>query len=207
LFSIIILFFNILYLFWINNLHFTFYLSFLGMNYCNVIGFQIFMVFLLQFFSGLLLSSYYSPFIAFNSISVIMIKVNVGWFIRFFHIFGSSLFMIFIKFHWIRGIWLRLKMIEQIEIGSLIKENKFCCSFYFVVPLLFCCSYLFVFSLIDLIYLDSLNLLFLCFPQLFVFFNLSLNGVGNLVFDNSLINFIIFFFIVGMININLLFLY
>ena len=95
--------------------HFTFYLGYLGMNYSNVIGFIIFIVFLLQFFSGLLLSCYYSPFNAFYSVYYIMIDVNVGWFIRFIHVLGASLYMVLVIFHWIRGIWIRLKMIEQIE--------------------------------------------------------------------------------------------
>ena len=58
--------------------HFTFYLSYLGMNYSNVIGFLITLVFLLQFISGLLLSCYYTPIIAFSSIYYIMIDVNKG---------------------------------------------------------------------------------------------------------------------------------
>jgi len=73
------------------------------------------MVFLLQFISGLLLSCYYSPFIAFSSVNYIMMDVKIGWFIRFVHVLGASMFMIFILIHWIRGIWIRLKMIEQIE--------------------------------------------------------------------------------------------
>ena len=60
------------------NNHFTFYLSYLGMNYSNVIGLQIFIVYGLQFVSGLLLSSYYSPLIAYNTVYYIMIDVNVG---------------------------------------------------------------------------------------------------------------------------------
>ena len=60
------------------NLHVTFYLSYLGMNYSNVIGFLIFIVFLLQFMSGLLLSRYHTPMIAFSSVYYIMIDVNVG---------------------------------------------------------------------------------------------------------------------------------
>ncbi len=53
------------------NNHFTFYISYLGMNYSNVIGFLLFLVFILQFISGLLLSCYYSPFsiMAFDSVS------------------------------------------------------------------------------------------------------------------------------------------
>lgn len=110
-----------LYLF---NNHFTFYVSYLGMNYSNVIGFLIFIVFLLQFFSGILLSCYYSPFIAFSSVYYIMIDIQVGWCIRFFHILGASLFMIFILIHFIRGIWIRLKMIEQIKTSGLMGVDK-----------------------------------------------------------------------------------
>ena len=39
------------------NNHYTFYISYLGMNYSNVIGFRLFLVYFLQFISGLLLSS------------------------------------------------------------------------------------------------------------------------------------------------------
>ena len=44
-----------------------------------------FLVFILQFISGLLLSCYYSPFstMAFDSVYYIMIDVNVGWLVRF----------------------------------------------------------------------------------------------------------------------------
>ncbi len=91
--------------------HFSFYLSYLGMNYSNVIGFLLFTVFLLQFITGILLSSYYSTVNAYDSVSYIMIDVNVGWLIRFYHVLGASLFMVFIMVHWIRGIWIRLKII------------------------------------------------------------------------------------------------
>ena len=61
----------------VNN-HPTFYLSYLGMNYSNVIGFLTFIVFLLQFLSGPLLSRYYSPFLASSSVYYTMIDVNIG---------------------------------------------------------------------------------------------------------------------------------
>ena len=97
------------------NNHFTFYISYLGMNYSNVIGFLLFLVFILQFISGLLLSCYYSPFsiMAFDSVYYIMIDVNVGWLIRWLHCLGASLFMLFILIHWIRGAWIRLKVIDS----------------------------------------------------------------------------------------------
>ncbi len=85
------------------------------MNYSNVIGFLLFLVFILQFISGLLLSCYYSPFsiMAFDSVYYIMIDVNVGWLIRWLHCLGASLFMLFILIHWIRGAWIRLMVIDS----------------------------------------------------------------------------------------------
>ena len=63
------------------------------------------------------------------------------------------------------------------------------------------------FSIIFLIIvsLDSFSILYLCFPYSFVILNLGFNRVGNLVFDNSLFILILFFFSVGMVNINMLF--
>jgi quinol-cytochrome oxidoreductase complex cytochrome b subunit len=83
------------------------------MNYNNVIGFLLFIVFLCQFVSGLLLSCYYSDYynIAFDSMIYIMTDVNVGWFIRFLHVQGVSLFMLFIFSHLIRGVWIKLKIV------------------------------------------------------------------------------------------------
>ena len=91
------------------------------MNYSNVIGYLIFIVFLLQFLSGCGLAFYYSPFIAFSSVYYIMIDINVGWIIRFLHVLGSSLFMVLLLFHLIRGIWIKLRMIEQLD---LILDNR-----------------------------------------------------------------------------------
>ena len=95
------------------------------MNYSNVIGFLITLVFLLQFISGLLLSCYYTPIIAFSSIYYIMIDVNKGWLIRFLHILGASMFMVLVVVHWIRGIWIKLKIVEQNTLSVLycIKLN------------------------------------------------------------------------------------
>jgi hypothetical protein len=65
-------------------------------------------------------------------------------------------------------------------------------------------SIIYLYLILYVIYIDYLFTIYLWFPQSFDFIDNSLNGVGNLVFDNSLFNFIIFFFIVSMININLL---
>ena len=74
-------------------------------------------------------------------------------------------------------------------------------SFSFQLFYSYFCS-LYFYLLLSIIYLDSLSTLYVCFPQSFHSQNLSMNGVGNLVFDNSMFIFIIYFFIVGMININ-----
>ena len=52
------------------NNHFTYYVSYLGMNYSNVIGFILLSTFVLQVFSGLFLSTYYDDFytIAFDPV-------------------------------------------------------------------------------------------------------------------------------------------
>jgi len=95
--------------------HFTFYISYLGMNYSNVIGFCLILIFVIQFSTGFLLSFYYSPFytMAFSSVSYIMIDINIGWMIRIFHVLGSSLIMLFILVHIIRGTWIKMKVIEN----------------------------------------------------------------------------------------------
>ena len=69
------------------------------MNYSNVIGFLLFLIFLLQFVSGILLSCYYSSFAGFSAVYYIMIEVNVGFLIRFVHVLGASIFMLLILLH------------------------------------------------------------------------------------------------------------
>lgn len=109
--------FNFYILTLLSNNHVTFYSSYLGMNYSNVIGYLLILVFVLQFITGILLSGYYSPLytIAFDSVLYIMIDVKFGWLIRWYHVIGASLFMFFLLIHWIRGIWLRLKVIDTLS--------------------------------------------------------------------------------------------
>ena len=77
------------------NLHYSLYISFLTFSYINILGFLLFIVFLLQLSSGILLSIYYNDFftIAFDSLAFIIINVNNGWFIRILHVIGASLFI------------------------------------------------------------------------------------------------------------------
>ena len=120
--------------------HFSFYLGYLGMSYINVFGFILFAIFVLQFFSGILLSCYYSSFAGFSAVYYIMIDVNVGWLVRFVHVIGASIFMLFILFHFLRAIWIRLRLIEQIEyltFSSLFIPLSFNCFIFFFTPSVF----------------------------------------------------------------------
>lgn len=101
--------------------HFSLYISYLGMNYTNVIGYLLIFVFIFQFISGILLSCYYNCYylITFDSIYYLIIDVKFGWLIRYYHILGSSLFMLFIIFHWLRGYYLRLFIVDY-NYGYLI---------------------------------------------------------------------------------------
>ena len=95
----------------LSNNHFSYYLSYLGMNYSNVIGFLLLILYLLQVLSGIFLTFYYDAFylIAFDSIYYINLEVNVGWLITIFHSLGASLFFLFIYLHLLRGVWIRVK--------------------------------------------------------------------------------------------------
>ena len=107
-------------LIWTN--HVSFYVGYLGMNYNNVVGFLLFIIFISQLISGLLLSCYYSDYykMAFESVVYIIIDVNIGCFIRSFHIIGVSLFILFIFIHLIRGIWIRFKNIYLDSVINII---------------------------------------------------------------------------------------
>ena len=77
------------------------------MNRSNLIGIVLFLSFILQFISGILLSFYYSDFysIAFYSVCNIIMDVRIGWLMRVLHILGASLFMFFILLHAVRGYY------------------------------------------------------------------------------------------------------
>ena len=79
------------------------------MNRSPLIGSLLFINLIIQLLSGLLLSCYYNDYylIAFNSVSHIIhdIESGGGWLIRVIHIIGSSLFMLFLLLHYIRGYY------------------------------------------------------------------------------------------------------
>ena len=87
------------------------------MNILNLIGLLLFISFLIQLISGLFNSFYFINYIiyCFKSIINIIININYGYLIRLIHIIGSSLFMLFLLFHFIRGIYYILLFIVCIN--------------------------------------------------------------------------------------------
>lgn len=80
------------------------------------------MLYLLQVISGFLLSIHYNDFfqISFDTVIYIIIDVNNGFSFRLLHILGATLFMFSIMIHWIRNIWMKLKIIYIFSITELI---------------------------------------------------------------------------------------
>jgi ubiquinol-cytochrome c reductase cytochrome b/c1 subunit len=62
---------------------------------------------MLMIVSGIWLAMLYTPHVdyAFNSIERIMRDVNGGWFIRYFHVNGASMFFIAVYIHMVRGLY------------------------------------------------------------------------------------------------------
>jgi len=60
-----------------------------------------------QLISGVLLAMHYSPDVAnaFNSVDHIMRDVNYGWFLRYLHANGASMFFIVVYIHVFRGLY------------------------------------------------------------------------------------------------------
>ena len=93
--------------------HISYYISCLGMNYSNVAGFLLATTFPLQLLTGLLLCCYYTDYcsVAFDSVVYTVADVNVGWFVRSLHVAGVSLFMSFVFAHFVRGCWVKLRLV------------------------------------------------------------------------------------------------
>ena len=75
------------------------------------------LILLLFFILFLFIPTYYRIrtaffFFLFSIFFSLLLVFNVGWLIRWLHCLGASLFMLFILIHWIRGAWIRLKVIE-----------------------------------------------------------------------------------------------
>ncbi|MCP3959793.1 MAG: hypothetical protein GY719_18245 [bacterium] len=77
------------------------------MNRSNLIGLLLFLSFMLQLITGLLSSCYFSnnDIMCFNSVVHMLVDINYGYLIRLLHVVGSSCFMFFLLFHYIRGYY------------------------------------------------------------------------------------------------------
>lgn len=80
------------------------------------------MCFVVQILTGLFLSFHYAPTAeAFLNIDFIIREVNEGWFIRFLHANGASLFFLLMYIHIFRGIFFkRFKLKKVWLLGNLI---------------------------------------------------------------------------------------
>jgi len=94
-----------------SNNHFTFHLSFIPMNYSYRLGYLLLVIFPFQFITGIFLARYYTPSntIAYDTVFYIMIDVNFGWPVRWYHVLGASLYMPLLLLHGSRGIRLKLR--------------------------------------------------------------------------------------------------
>ena len=108
---VIYLLFIIYYLF---NLHYSLYIPYLTFIYINILGSLLFILYLLQLISGILLSIYYNNYyiITFDSIQYIIININNGWFIRILHVIGAPLFILLLLLHYIKSIFYKPKIIN-----------------------------------------------------------------------------------------------
>jgi len=89
------------------NNHVVLYISWLGVNMNNVYGFLLFMFFIIQIITGILLSFYYSSssYISFESVYYLSFNVLYAFIIRFLHVVGSFLCIYFIYLHFLRSFY------------------------------------------------------------------------------------------------------
>lgn len=91
------------------NMHLIDYPTPININYLWGFGFLAGMCLCIQILSGLVLSMHYSTHIllAFSSIEHIMRDVNNGWFLRYLHSNGASIFFIIVYIHIGRGFYFK----------------------------------------------------------------------------------------------------
>jgi ubiquinol-cytochrome c reductase cytochrome b/c1 subunit len=79
----------------------------INLTYAWSFGFLAGISLLIQIFTGLVLSMHYSPNIdlAFSSVEHIMRNVNYGWWFRYTHANGASMFFIVVYAHILRGLY------------------------------------------------------------------------------------------------------
>ena len=96
---------NYLFAFMAN--HLIYYPTPISLTYAWSFGFLAGMCLLIQMLSGVFLAMHYTPHIdlAFSSIEYIMRDVPNGWFLRYVHANGASMFFIVVYSHIFRGLY------------------------------------------------------------------------------------------------------
>jgi len=89
------------------NNHVVLYISWLGVGLNNLYGFLLFMVFIVQIITGILLSLYYSSSsaISFSSIYYLSFDVSYGYIIRMLHVIGSFCCIYLLYVHFARSFY------------------------------------------------------------------------------------------------------
>ena len=95
------------YLISIVDKHIIHYPTPINLNYAWSFGSLAGISLVIQILSGIFLAMHYTPHIdyAFNSVEHIMRDVNYGWFIRYVHANGASMFFIVVYCHIFRGLY------------------------------------------------------------------------------------------------------
>ena len=87
--------------------HIVYYPTPISLTYAWSFGFLAGICLVIQMISGIFLAMHYTPHVdlAFISVEYIMRDVNNGWFIRYVHANGASMFFIVVYFHIFRGLY------------------------------------------------------------------------------------------------------
>jgi ubiquinol-cytochrome c reductase cytochrome b subunit len=87
--------------------HIIYYPTPIALTYAWSFGALAGICLVIQMISGIFLAMHYTPNIdlAFSSVEYIMRDVNNGWFIRYVHANGASMFFIVVYFHIFRGLY------------------------------------------------------------------------------------------------------
>ena len=98
---------NINYLLSFIDSHLIHYPTPINLNYAWSFGSLAGVCLLIQIISGVFLAMHYTPHVdlAFNSVEHIMRNVKNGWFIRYVHANGASMFFIVVYSHIFRGLY------------------------------------------------------------------------------------------------------
>ena len=87
--------------------HLVHYPTPINLNYAWSFGSSAGMCLLIQMVSGIFLAMHYTPHtdLAFSSVEFIMRDVNYGWFMRYTHANGASMFFLVVYVHIFRGLY------------------------------------------------------------------------------------------------------